>query len=109
MSDFRRLFFCFFNLVAYLFALPAKAASLVFFSKPVVRIFNDLVSWLLSVAGAIALLMLVIGGINYMISGGNPSNQEKARKIISYAVIGLGLILISYALVTIIEIIAVKP
>lgn len=39
--------------------------------------------------GALAVTMIVVGGIRMMTAGGNPQQIQTARKIITYAVIGL--------------------
>jgi len=41
------------------------------------------------ILGALSLLFVVIGGFRYVISAGNPTNTQKARETIIYALIGL--------------------
>ncbi len=43
-------------------------------------------------AGAVAILMIVIAGFRYITSGGNEETMEKAKRQITYAVIGLLLV-----------------
>jgi hypothetical protein len=45
-----------------------------------------------SVAGVAAIIVIVIGGIRFMVSGGDPSSVASARNSIIYALIGLILI-----------------
>ncbi len=45
-----------------------------------------------------ALPMLIVGGLLYLTSAGNPKQLEKAKRIIVYALIGLSLALSSYAI-----------
>ena len=54
----------------------------------------------LAVAGLLALLMIVYGGIKYTISAGNTGAQEDARDIILSALYGVGLLLASYLILT---------
>ena len=82
--------------------IPTKAIQLVFLDKPVVDIVNDLILFLLSIIGSIVLLMLVLSGILYIFAGSNPEAQTKAKKTFNYAIIGLILVLISYAIMIII-------
>jgi hypothetical protein len=49
----------------------------------------------LSIAGGIAFLMIILGGIQVQISAGNPKRLEAGREIIEGAIIGLLLILFS--------------
>ena len=53
----------------------------------------------LYLVGAIALLMLVYGGFMYIISGGNEDTIEKAKKILTYAIVGVVVVIISYVVV----------
>jgi len=100
------LFFLILFFTAFLPA-PVKAVQLVFLGKPVVDIVNDLILFLLSIIGGVALLMLVFSGILYVFAGANPEAQTKAKKTFNYAIIGLILVLISYAVVKIITDISV--
>jgi hypothetical protein len=45
-----------------------------------------------SVAGVAAIIVIVIGGIRFMVSGGDPSSVASARNSIIYALVGLILI-----------------
>ncbi len=58
-----------------------------------------LINYALYIVGAIALIMLIYGGFQYIISGGNEEAVEKAKKIITYAVIGLIVVIISWVIV----------
>lgn len=52
-----------------------------------------------SFAGAIALLMIVIGGFRYVISRGDPNGMSQAKNTILYALIGLVIVLTAYSIV----------
>ena len=69
---------------------------------PVICIIKNLILFLLSIIGGIALLMLVFSGILYVFAGANPEAQTKAKKTFNYAIIGLIFVLVSYALIKII-------
>ena len=85
------------------------AASFSIGDKLVVDIINDLILFILSIIGKIALLMLVFGGVYYIISGSNPDSQLKAKKLITYAIIGLILSLVSYAIIELMDKFFVQP
>jgi hypothetical protein len=55
--------------------------------------------WLTTLAGSLAVLFLVIGGIRYLAAAGNEAQIKKARSMIIYSVIGLILVIIAYAIV----------
>ncbi|MBR2708867.1 hypothetical protein IKE98_00850 [Candidatus Saccharibacteria bacterium] len=50
------------------------------------------IQWVIGVAGLVAAIFIVIGGISYMTSSGEAAKVEKARKTILYAVIGLAIV-----------------
>ncbi len=53
----------------------------------------NIINKLLTVGGLIALLFLAIGGLQYMISGGDEKALTTAKATITYAVLGLLIIL----------------
>lgn len=61
--------------------------------------FEDVVNVMLYVLGAIAVIMIVIGGIRYATSGGDSSSIKGAKDTILYAVIGLIVAILAYAIV----------
>ena len=60
---------------------------------------RDVVNILLFIIGAIAVIMLVIGGIRYTISGGDQSQVTAAKNTILYAIVGIVVALFAYAIV----------
>lgn len=60
---------------------------------------KNIVNILLFVLGAIAVIMIVIGGIRYTLSNGDSSAITGAKNTILYAVIGLVVALLAYAIV----------
>jgi hypothetical protein len=63
---------------------------------------------LLTFAGGIAVVFLMIGGFQYVMSRGNEEAMEKAKKGLTAAVIGLVLIVMAYAIVTMINTLLTK-
>jgi hypothetical protein len=51
------------------------------------------------VAGAAAVVMLIIGGFRYIVSAGNETAVGEARKTIIYAIVGLIIVAVSQVLV----------
>ena len=60
---------------------------------------KNIVNILLYALGAVAVVMIVIGGIKYTTSNGDSSAISSAKNTILYAVIGLVVALLSYAIV----------
>ncbi len=54
---------------------------------------------ILYIAGAASIIMIVIGGLRYVVSGGNPSATNDAKNTILYAVVGLVISVSAYAIV----------
>ncbi|MDD5606612.1 MAG: glucosaminidase domain-containing protein [Candidatus Pacebacteria bacterium] len=54
-------------------------------------------------AGALAMLMLIIGGLRLMTSSGNPTKLEKGRKQVLNAILGLIIILFSASILALIN------
>ena len=77
--------------------------------QPIICIILNLISWILKIIGAVALLALVFGGIYYAVSGSSPDGKKKAKKMVTYAILGLALILISYSVLAVIDQILVQP
>lgn len=49
------------------------------------------------IAGVIFMILLLIGGLQYLTSGGDEDNATKARKLLLNAVIGIVIIVVSWA------------
>ena len=58
---------------------------------------------LLLVAGSIAVVYLVVGGIKYILSRGNEEKVESAKSTMTAAVWGLVIIIMSFAIILIIS------
>lgn len=62
-------------------------------------IFTDITNILLFIIGAIAVIMIIIGGIRYTISNGDAGAITSAKNTIMYAVIGLVVAILAFAIV----------
>ena len=60
---------------------------------------QTILNYALSFLGFVATIMVIYGGVLYVTSAGNDTEVEKAKKILLYAVVGIVLILLSFALV----------
>jgi hypothetical protein len=57
---------------------------------------------MLMFAGAIAVLFVIIGGYQYLASGGNDETAEKGKKTLLNAVIGIIIIVLAYVIINVI-------
>lgn len=60
---------------------------------------NRIINFFLGFLGFISILMVIYAGILYVTSAGNDESVGKAKKILLYAVIGIIVIFLSFALV----------
>ena len=58
-----------------------------------------IINALLFIIGAVAVIMIIVGGIRYVTSGGDANAATSARNTIMYAVVGLIVAALAYALV----------
>ncbi len=72
------------------------------------KIVENTLLWMLSVAGVITIFMLVVGGIMYMTAGGDEQKVATAKKVVTWTIVGLGLILISYSIIAVLDQILVQ-
>lgn len=59
----------------------------------------NIVNMLLFIVGVVAVVVIIIGGIMYATSAGDPGRAKKAKDAIMYAVIGLAVAILAYAIV----------
>ena len=52
---------------------------------------------LLFIAGALSVIMLIVGGLRYTISGGNSTAVTAAKNTVLYAIVGLVIAFLAYA------------
>jgi len=62
-------------------------------------VFQTIVNMLLFLIGAVSVIMLIYGGIRYTISGGDTKAVTDAKNTILYAVVGIVVAIMAYAIV----------
>ncbi len=73
-------------------------------------IFERVVNLLLFLVGAISVIMLIIGGIRYIVSAGDQNQVTGAKNTILYAVVGIVVAVIAYGIVNfVLEQLYTKP
>ncbi len=63
-------------------------------------IFRTVTNILLFLIGAISVIMLIIGGIRYVVSGGDQAAVTAAKNTILYAIVGIVVAFLAYAAVS---------
>lgn len=61
--------------------------------------FTIIINTALFLIGAISVVMLIYGGIRYTVSGGNTEGVTNAKNTILYAIVGIVIALLAYAIV----------
>lgn len=74
-----------------------------YYDTDISTVLSGLTSLFLSYIGAITLIVLIAGGIYYATAQGDPERQKRAKNTISFAILGLILIAVSYAIVKTID------
>ncbi len=62
--------------------------------------FRTITNVMLYLIGAISVIMLIIGGLRYVVSGGDSSAVQAAKNTILYAVVGIVVAILAYAVVS---------
>jgi hypothetical protein len=69
-------------------------------AKSFLDILQTVINFLLSVVGVIAIIMLVIGGLMYLLAAGDEDRIKTGKKIVQYSLIGIAVALAALVLVT---------
>ena len=63
-------------------------------------IFKTIANIMIFLVGAIAVIMLILGGLQYVISNGDSKRVESAKNTILYAIIGIVVAILAFAAVS---------
>ncbi|MGB9706522.1 MAG: hypothetical protein ACPLXP_00395 [Microgenomates group bacterium] len=66
-------------------------------------IFQSILNIAIRLAGIAVFIMLIIGGFQYLTSGGDPKATESAKNTLTYAILGLALLLGSWLILLFIK------
>jgi type IV secretory pathway VirB2 component (pilin) len=64
-------------------------------------VFKNIITFLLGIAGGVAIIIIIVGGIRYILSGGDPKATMSARNSITFGVVGLIIIILATSIVII--------
>lgn len=64
---------------------------------------KNIVDVAIALAGTVAVFLIVWGGIQYIRSGGDPKQAEGAKHTITYAIIGLIVVLLAYFILSVVS------
>lgn len=63
-----------------------------------VDLFVGIANWVAGIVATLAVIVIVFGGIQYLLSGGNEEKITQANKTIQWAIIGLIVVVLSWSL-----------
>lgn len=66
-------------------------------------LFGNVISIVLSLAGLVLFIMLISGGIKYLVSGGDPKKIEGAKGTLTSAITGMVILVLSFLILKLIE------
>ncbi|MFA6896750.1 MAG: pilin [Patescibacteria group bacterium] len=64
---------------------------------------TNFLQWLLGIAGGLALLMIIYGGVLYITSIGDQQKMETGKKVVTWTLFGLIIILASWSIIKVID------
>jgi hypothetical protein len=70
----------------------------------ITNIITNFMKWSLALLGVFAVIGFVIAGIMYLVSAGNETMQEKAKKAMIYSIVGVIVGLLGYVIMQAVEI-----
>ena len=68
----------------------------------IANLVNKVLGYLFPIAGIICIIFVIMGGYMWMISAGDPARVKKAQGTLTWALLGLGFVLLSVAVLQVI-------
>ena len=59
---------------------------------------KNAINWFIGISGIVCVIFIVMGGFGYMTAAGDPGKIQKAKKTLTYALIGLAVVALSYVI-----------
>jgi hypothetical protein len=93
--------------------VAATAAAVLADSKPaptpapapsnLTMVFDNMRNWIIGLLAALATLMLTVGGLRYLVAGGDPGEVQKAKAALKAAAFGYGLAVLAPLFVSVLK------
>jgi len=61
-------------------------------------VIKNVINWALIFAGVVALALVIYAGFKFVTSKGDPQGVDEAKKVLTYAIIGLLIVFFSFAI-----------
>jgi hypothetical protein len=82
-------------------AVPFLASPLA--ADSVSQVIGNTTLWLTGILAGLATLFLTLGGVRYLLAGGDPAEVEKAKTAVKSAAIGYALAILAPVIVTVLK------
>jgi Type IV secretion system pilin len=81
----------------------ASTAGHVLAAASIDQVISNITRWITGILAGLATLFLTIGGLRYLMAGGDPSEVERAKTALRSAAIGYGLAILAPVIVTVLK------
>jgi len=84
-------------------ALAATAGQPLAIVASLDQVITNITTWLVGLLVGLATLLLTVGGVRYLLAGGDPGEVQRAKNTLRYSAIGYGVAILAPLLVTILK------
>jgi hypothetical protein len=84
-------------------AAPAAAGGHVLAADSIGQVITNAQDWVTGILAGLATLLFAIGGLRYLLAGGDPSEVERAKTALRSAVIGYALAVLAPVIVAVLK------
>jgi hypothetical protein len=67
------------------------------------QVISNATAWIVGILAGVATLFLTVGGLRYLMAGGDPAEVERAKTALKSAAIGYGLAILAPVIVTVLK------
>ncbi|MBV9141435.1 MAG: hypothetical protein JO115_11045 [Pseudonocardiales bacterium] len=90
-------------LVAPVSAAHAETTTVLVVAGSLIDVLTNIRTWLMGILATLATVFVTLGGLRYVMAGGDPGEIEKAKTAFRSAAIGYGLAALAPTVVTILQ------
>ena len=69
----------------------------------IAQVIGNATAWIVGILAGVATLFLTVGGLRYLMAGGDPAEVERAKTALKSAAIGYGLAILAPVIVTVLK------
>lgn len=69
----------------------------------IAQVISNATAWIVGILAGVATLFLTVGGLRYLMAGGDPAEAERAKTTLKSVAIGYGLAILAPVIVTVLK------